>query len=245
MKEYAIITGVASGIGECIANDFVKRGIVVFGIDVNKPKNKLIKYFKCDIRDEEKIIEIMNIIRETTDRIDYLINVAGIFCEVTRNYIENLSKEEWQTVIDVNLTGTFLISKYTIPFLKKSLNGNIISLSTEQVKLPQEKGAPYAVTKAGVEMLSKILALELMSSKIRVNVIQLASVRTNFLKSYKNDDKLINEIMKKTDKDMPYGIIEPEDVSKMVNFLIYDGCKITGQSILIDSGVILNINKKK
>ena len=56
MIEYAIVTGVASGIGECIANDFVKRGIVVFGIDVNEPKNGLIKYFKCDIRDEERII---------------------------------------------------------------------------------------------------------------------------------------------------------------------------------------------
>lgn len=245
MIEYAIVTGVASGIGECIANDFVKRGIVVFGIDVNEPKNGLIKYFKCDIRDEERIIEVMSEIKKITDRIDYLINVAGIFCDATRNYIENLSKEEWQTVIDVNLTGTFLISKYTIPFLKKSSNGNIISLSTEQVKLPQEKGAPYAVTKAGLEMFSKILALELMNSKIRVNVIELASVRTNFLKRYKKDDNLINEMMKKTNKDMPYGIIEPEDVLKMVNFLIYDGCKITGQSILIDSGVVLNFNKRK
>ena len=65
-----------------------------------------------------------------------------------RDLIENLSKEEWQNVIDVNLTGTFLITKYTIPLLKKSSNGNIINFSSEQVVLPQIKGAPYAITKA-------------------------------------------------------------------------------------------------
>lgn len=245
MSKYAIITGVASGIGECIAKYFIKEGIHVFGIDENIPENDKIEYFKCDIRDEEKIINIINKIKERTDHLDYLINSAGIFCYKGRELIENLSKEEWQNVIDVNLTGTFLITKYSIPLLKKSSNGNIINLSSEQVVSPQIKSAPYAITKAGIEMFSKILAFELMESKIRANTIALASVKTNFLKRYKKDDAIIEKMMDNTDKNMPFGIIKAYDVYKLVKYLIEEDNKITGQTILIDSGVVLNVNKRK
>ena len=245
MGKYAIITGVASGIGECIANHFIEEGIHVFGIDEDEPNNEKIEYFKCDIRDENKIIHIINKITQKTDCIDYLINSAGIFCHSGRDLIQNLSKEEWQNVIDVNLTGTFLITKYSIPLLKKSSNGNIINLSSEQVVLPQIKSAPYAITKAGIEMFSKILALELMESKIRVNTIALASVKTNFLKKYKKDETIFEKMMETTDKNMPFGIIKAYDVYKLVQYLIEEDNKITWQTLLIDSGVILDVNKKK
>ena len=245
MSKYAIITGVSSGIGECIANYFVEEGIYVFGIDKNETQNEKIEFFKCDIKDEDKIREIIKEISKKTSHINYLINSAGIFCNTRRDLIQNLSKEEWQSVIDVNLTGTFLITKYSIPLLKKSTNGNIINLSSEQVVLPQIKSAPYAITKAGIEMFSRILALELMEFKIRVNTIALASVKTNFIKNYKKDEAIFEEMMKTTDKNMPFGIIEAYDVYKLVKYLIEEDNKITGQTILIDSGVVLDVNKKK
>lgn len=245
MNKYAIITGVSSGIGECIAKNFLKDNIHVFGIDENQPQNKEIDFFECDIRNEEKIIDIFKKINQKTKYIDCLVNSAGIFCHSERNLIENLSKMEWQNVIDVNLTGTFLITKYAIPLLKKSTNGNIINLSSEQVALPQIKSAPYAVTKAAIEMFSKILALELMESKVRVNTIALASVKTNFLKRYKKDEEVIKKMMEATDKNMPFGIINPYDVYKLVKYLMEEDNKITGQTILIDSGVILATNKRK
>ena len=136
-----------------------------------------------------------------------------------------------------------MITKYSIPLLKNSSNGNIINFSSEQVVLPQMKSAPYAITKAGIEMFSKILAFELMDYKIRVNNIALASVKTNFLKRYKKDDDIINEMMEKTDKKMPFGIIKPHDVYELVKYIIREDTKITGQTILIDSGVVLDVNK--
>ena len=222
-----------------------RKNVHVFGIDVNLPKISNIEFLKCDIRDEKRITEIITEINKKTNHIDYLINSAGIFCHAERNMIENLSKEEWQNVIDVNLTGTFLITKYCIPLLKKSSNGNIINLSSEQVVLPQIKGAPYAITKAGIEMFSKILALELLNYKVRVNTIALASVETNFLKNYKKDTEVLKQMMKTTDQNMPYGIIKPDDVYELVKYLSQEGNKITGQTILIDSGVVLNVNNKK
>ena len=80
MERYAIVTGVSSGIGECIAECFIKDGIHVFGIDENDPSNDKVEFFKCNIRNENEIIKIIDSIKEKTDRIDYLINSAGIFC---------------------------------------------------------------------------------------------------------------------------------------------------------------------
>lgn len=86
MNKYAIVTGVSSGIGECIADCFIEKGIHVFGIDENIPKNSKIEFFNCDTRDEEKIINIINGIKEKTDSIDYLINCAGIFCDKRKRF---------------------------------------------------------------------------------------------------------------------------------------------------------------
>lgn len=245
MKKYAIVTGVASGIGECIANKFLEDDIYVFGVDINIPNNKKIDFFQCDIRNEKKVIEFIEYISKKANHIDYLINCAGIFCYFQRSTIENLALDEWQKVIDINLTGTFLITKYSIPLIKKSLNGNIINLSSEQVVSPQIKSSPYAISKAGVEMFSKILALELLNYKVRVNTIALASVETNFLKNYKKDENVLKEMMKTTDQNMPFGIIKPEDVYHLTEYLISENNKITGQTILIDSGVIINKNNIK
>ena len=110
--------------------------------------------------------------------------------------------------------------------------------------MPQIKSAPYAITKAGIEMFSKILAFELMEAKVRVNTISLASVKTNFLKDYKKDEQVLEKMMEQTDKNMPFGIIKPYDVYKLVKYLVEENNKITGQTILIDSGVVLNVNKK-
>lgn len=86
MSKYAIVTGVSSGIGECIADCFIEEGVHVFGIDENISKNSKIEFFNCDIRDEEKIINIINSIKEKTNNIDYLINCAGIFCDKRKRF---------------------------------------------------------------------------------------------------------------------------------------------------------------
>ena len=238
MQKYAIITGVASGIGAYIAEEFVKKEIKVFGLDIEIPKNTDISFYKCDISNEKKVIETFEKIKKETDHIDYLINAAGIFCYQKRDYIKNLEKEEWDRVINTNLTGTFLITRAAIPLLEKSNNGNIINLSSEQVEYPQVRSVPYVITKAAVEMFSKVLSLELLENNIRVNTIALASVKTNFLKKYKKDPMVFEEMMEKTDKEMPFGIILPEDVYNLVIYLIDEKNKITGQTILIDSGIL-------
>lgn len=244
MKVVALVSGVASGIGKCIAEKLCDSGITVFGLDNSNVKTEKFSFYKCDVSNEKEVILCINEIIKQTNKIDYLINVAGIFCYKGRYKIEELPLEEWNRVFEANLRSVFLLSKYSIQLLKNSNNGNIINLSSEQVVLPQEKSVPYAVTKAAIEMFSKIMAMELLENKIRVNTIALASVRTDFLKSYVRDEKKIKEMMIKTDAKMPFGIIEPSDVYNLVNYLLSDANKITGQTILIDSGMVIAVNRK-
>lgn len=244
MIKIAIVTGVASGIGEYVAENFIKSGIEVYGIDIKPTKVKNIHFYNCDISDETQIKSTMSLISQNTSRVDYLVNVAGIFCDKERSKIEDLKLEEWLKVVNVNLTGTFLMTKYTIPFLKNSNDGCIINISSDQTSLLQEKSAPYAVSKAGVEMFSNILALELLDQNIRVNAIALSSVRTNFILNYKKDKMLVEKLMNEMDQSMPFGIIGPQDVYGAIEFLIKNN-KITGQKILIDSGLTLSKYKKR
>ncbi|WP_342479082.1 SDR family oxidoreductase [Paenibacillus sp. FSL H7-0350] len=245
MKKIALISGVASGIGKCVAENLSNAGVEVFGLDKSNINLDKINFYQCDISKESEVINCIREISRQTEKIDYLVNAAGIFCCENRYLIEDLPMNEWEKVFDVNLKGMVLLTKYTIPLMKKSLNGNIVNFSSEQVVMPQEKSAPYAVTKAAIEMFSKILAMELMANKIRVNTIAMASVRTNFLQTYLKDDEKINEMMQKSEIKMPFGLIEPIDVYELVKYLIFDNKKMTGQTLLMDSGTVLDINRKK
>jgi NAD(P)-dependent dehydrogenase (short-subunit alcohol dehydrogenase family) len=244
MKAVAVVSGIASGIGRCIAESFNDHDIEVFGLDKNKTSLANVKCYQCDVGKETDVLECIERITAAVSKIDYLVNAAGIFCYENRYFIEDLPLCEWEKVFEANLTSVFLMTKYSIPLLKKSEKGSIINFSSEQVVLAQTKSVPYAVTKAAIEMFTKITAMELLNEKIRVNTIALASVETNFIKSYIKDDKKIDEMMLKSETEMPFGLIKSKDIFDLVQYLLGDNNKMTGQTLLIDSGVILDANKK-
>lgn len=237
----AVVTGAARGIGRCIAENLLNKGVKVYGLDIINRQIPGVNFYSCDIRDEKSVDSFFKTISLEDGRIDWLINCAGIICHKEINYVKDLPLSEWREVIDVNLTGAFIIAKYAIPLLVKSNCGNIIYLSSDKVYSPNAGSAPYSASKAGIEMLSKILAVELLDSKIRVNTIAMSSVRTNFIKEYINDDTKFNSMMCDTNKKMPYGIIEPIEVFEAVFFLLSNS-KIVGQTILLDSGVVIKKN---
>jgi NAD(P)-dependent dehydrogenase (short-subunit alcohol dehydrogenase family) len=245
MKTVAVVSGVASGIGRCIAENLRNQNMEVFGLDKNETKLADIKCYQCDVSNENDVSNCIDEIATVAGKIDYLINAAGIFCYEDRYLIEDLPLKEWEKVFDVNLKGVFLVTKYAIPLLKKSSIGNVINFSSEQVALPQIKSAPYAVTKAAIEMFTRITAIELLSEKIRVNTIALASVKTNFIKEYVNNDEKMDEMMLTSDEKMPFGLIKPEDIFNLVQYLISENNRMTGQTLLIDSGVVLDVNRRK
>lgn len=245
MERVAIVSGAASGIGKSIVKHLKNQGMTVFCIDINPCNIEGTYYYKCDVSNEEAVVHCINQISEHSSKVDYLINVAGILCDENRYLIEKLPSKEWNRVFEVNLNSVFLMTKYVIPLLKSSTNGVIINFSSEQVVLTKRKSAPYAITKAAIEMFTKIVALELLEFQIRANTIALASVNTNFIRKYISDDERMNEMMKYADEEMPFGIINPNDVVELVNYLISDHNKITGQTLLLDSGVVLSSQSRR
>lgn len=239
MEYVAIVTGVASGMGKCIAKELANKNVKVFGADIEKVTLDNIESFVCDVSDESQVIDFIKKIESLCDKVDFLINVAGVLCYKSRGHVETLTKEEWRKVFEINVDSVFLMTKYTIPLLRKSNSASIINFSSDQVHKVKRKSAPYAVTKAAIEMITKITALELMEDHIRVNAIAFASVDTNFIKKYVADDIHMREMKEKANNDMPYGIIKAEDAWHIVEYLIRNDNKMTGHILLIDSGVSL------
>lgn len=269
IKKVAVITGAASGIGCEISKKMVELGYIVHGIDIRKINNSSVIEHKCDVGNPEDVMKtVTDIIGSDKARhlceyfegqwepssmresewvlnhypplVDCLINAAGIFRKGD-NHTDNFwgANEDWKEVMRVNLDGTYYMSKYMFPWIKPG--GCVINFSSEQVEKPSIFSSPYAVSKAAVEMLSRIMAIKGTSEniRIRVNTIALATVKTDFIKNsglVKTDEELLKKTEKVSEK-MPFGIIETEDVWDMVKYLLFEGTKITGQTLLIDSGV--------
>lgn len=246
MKKNILITGVSGGIGSCLAEQFLEQGATIIGLDIVPHSCSAIDFYCCDTRDAGCVSGVFDEITEKYGFLDALVNVAGIIGKNSIYRVEDLPYDEWKEVLRVNLDGTFLVTQKAIPLLKKSdIGGNIVSISSEQVIRPTEGSAPYAISKAGVEMLTKILAVELLDSKIRVNAIAAASVKTDFIRRIVNDSARLERMFEQRDAEMPFGIIDVKDVFQAVSFLLSDGNKMTGQIILMDSGYILKRHSKK
>lgn len=239
----ALVTGAASGIGECISLSLITSGYVVFAIDKNiigSGTGENLIPIQCDVSKEEEVKNAFDIIAQYTDQIDSLINCAGVLCSTGRYSIDEVPLDEWKAVLETNLTGCLLMMKFCIPFLKRSDYATIINFSSDQTVRPIVKSAPYLVSKCGVEGLTKLAALELVSEKIRVNCIRSATVDTPFLKPLVKEPEIRRQMSYDMDAKMPLGIISPKDITDMVHFLLsLNSHCVTGQILTIDSGVLL------
>lgn len=190
----------------------------------------------CDVSKKEDVYAALERIEREVGILSYVLNAAGIISCQRCYPIRDIPAGEWERVLAVNLTGTFLVTQAALPLMTGG--GCILSFSTEQVKKPNLKSAPYAVSKAGIEMLTRILALE-HRKRIRANTVALGSVNTGFIRHMTGSETELREKMERADLSMPFGLIQTEAVWKLVRYLLFEGDQITGQTILMDSGMTL------
>lgn len=239
-KKYAVVTGAASGIGLCVYKLLVSQGVFVFALDKVQGDLGESDYINCDVSSDVDIKEALLRVLEQTDRIDYLVLAAGVLCYEKRYLIEDMPLIEWSTVLAVNLTGVMLSMRAFIPLMKKNGKGSIVTYSSEQVVRPIAKGAPYVVSKAGVETLTKLAAAENLGNNIRVNCIRAAAVNTEFLSSLVKDSDVREKMKHDMHAKMPLGIISPQEIANITSSLLSDtASKMTGQIVTVDSGVLL------
>lgn len=236
----AIITGGGQGIGASIAKRFASEGAAVVIVDVAEgPADQTAAEIRetgaradialVDVTDKEQVGELVKKTLENHGKIDILINNAGI----TRDALAmRMSEEDWDSVIAVNLRGTWIPSQAVIRPMRKNKWGRIVNTASVAA-LGNAGQANYSTTKGGVMSLTKTLSLELASSKINVNCVAPGAIKTAMF------DKVPEEMQKQYIERIPLSRFgKPEDVASAHVFLCSeDADYITGQTLFVDGGI--------
>ena len=248
----AIVTGSTYGIGEAIAKVLAEEGAtsIITGRTVEEGERVAeeiraaggsAEYYPLDVTDEKRVAEVVKAVYEKHGKINVLVNNAGI--AGPNKPIHEYTREEWERVFDVNVTGAFLCSKYVVPFMKKSGGGSIVYISSIYGIVGAQDVPAYHATKAANRIMAKTGALFYAKDNIRVNSIHPGFIWTpmvdNFLKG--QSEKLgvsVEELRKGLDSEHPIGHIgEPNDIAYGVLYLVSDEAKfVTGSELVIDGG---------
>jgi len=233
-----ILTGATGGIGNSILEKLILSGANVLATGTNEDKLNLIKEKHKNVQTEKFDIsnhsEIENFINKANDslggRVDVLVNNAGI----TRDNLSiRMKDEEWNKVIDINLTSTFLLSKNVLKKMLKSKKGKIINITSIVGHTGNIGQANYTASKAGVVAMSKSLALEYGKKNINVNCISPGFISTEMTDKINDDYK---EILKSKIPMNRFGT--PNDIANTVIFLCSNlSDYITGETIHVNGGM--------
>lgn len=225
-KKVAIVTGGSSGMGLAIAKKLRDRGILVYVFDVQEPPEEF-NYFHVDIRNDE---EIKNAI-SNIPTIDILVNNAGIYFE---KYLEDTTNDEIDRMVDINIKGTYIVTRNAIEKIKQS-RGCIVTIASCLGVVPELTSPLYCTTKAGLIMLTKCLAQQYADSGVRVNCVLPGPIDTPLLQQSFSDESAALRCAKR----IPLKRIgDPEDVANLVDFLVSDEASyITGGAFPVDGGV--------
>ena len=233
-----ILTGATGGIGNSILEKLLSAGANVLASGTNENKLNLIKekyqninVQKFDVSQHDQIENYIDKCNEILgNKIDVLINNAGI----TRDNLSiRMKDEEWNKVIDINLTSTFLLSKNTIKKMLKNKKGKIINITSVVAHLGNIGQANYAASKAGIVAMSKSLALEYGKKNIKINCVSPGFINSNMTDQISNDHK---EVLKSRISLNKFG--EPKDVANIIAFLCSDlSDYITGETIHVNGGM--------
>jgi NAD(P)-dependent dehydrogenase (short-subunit alcohol dehydrogenase family) len=222
----ALVSGAASGIGAAVAARLEDEGATVVRADVTVVADEVV----CDVRDPASCAQAVTVVLERHGRLDVLANVAGV--GVSR-LIGDLSLEEWRQVIDVNLTGTFLLSQSALPALLDT-KGVIVNMGSVAGLRATPYNAAYCASKGGVIMLTKSMAIELASAGVRVNAVCPGSVDTPFLRNFKVPEGADMALLARASSPMGR-LIDPTEVAAAVAYLASDdAATVSGTTLVID-----------
>ena len=235
-----LITGATGGIGYNLVKKFYELGSMILATGTNQDKlNKLkdefkninIKQFRLD--EHSKIEEFISSCHQDLKGLDVLINNAGITSD---NLSIRLADENWKKVIDINLTSTFLMCKYSIKKMLKNKYGKIINITSIVGHTGNLGQANYAASKAGIIGFSKSLAIEYAKKKININSISPGFIKTEMT------DKINDDFKKTLVAKIPSGDLGTgQDIANCAVFLSSDMSDyITGETIHVNGGMYMS-----
>ncbi len=240
----AIVTGASRGIGKAIALGLASAGAKVVVASRRLPDLELVAKeigekggealpVVAHMRHKEDITILVNEAMKRFGRIDILVNNAAT--NPVFSSILDMEEKAWDQVMEVNLKGYFLLSQAVAKIMVNQKGGTIINISSRNALSPTVGLGAYAISKAGVAMLTKVMAKELGKYGIRVNALAPGLIQTRFSEALWADD----ERRKRAEENTPLGRLgQPEDMAGAVVFLASEASNyLTGQVLLIDGGV--------
>lgn len=247
-NDVAIITGGASGIGRAIAVRFASEGAKVVIADLQnescfqeeKPDTvKVIQnaggealFIKTDVSSSREVNHVVDETIKNFSKISILANVAGIFI---RNAIVDVSDEEWEKVVNINLRGYFYTMRAVIPYMLKQGGGRIVNVSSIHGIRGTGTAATYCASKGGVEQLTRQVAVDYAKQHIRVNAVAPGTTRTHMCQPYLDTPSIRAEYDRRTLTSPRLGI--PEDTASAALFLVApENDFIMGTTLIVDGG---------
>ena len=244
----AVVTGGASGIGRAICQALAKEGATVAITDIQDGEGQELaeqintaggqaKFWHLDVTRQQKIEEVFGEVAREFGKLDVLVNNAGI--AGANKPTHEITAEEWDRVIDINLKAVFRRTKHAIPHMLKNGGGGIVNLSSIYGMVGAMDLPPYHASKGGVRLMSKTDALFYAKDNIRVNSVHPGFIWTPLVEDLgRSSPEGVEEFRKQLDSLHPIGHVgEPDDVAHGVLYLVSDEAKfVTGSELVIDGG---------
>jgi len=243
----ALVTGANSGIGRGIALRLAREGANVIVNYLTHPEaaDEVVAEIKgagaeglaikADVSVEGEVDEMFGQAEAALGGLDILVNNAGM--ELHRPFLE-LPLEDWRKVIEVDLTGPFLCSQRAARLMVKAgVGGSIVNITSVHQRIPWGGYAHYCAAKAGLEMLTKTIALELAQERVRVNSVAPGAIATPINRDVWSDPEMMSDLMNK----IPVRRVgEVEEIASVVAFLCSDEASyMTGSTVYVDGGMTL------
>jgi NAD(P)-dependent dehydrogenase (short-subunit alcohol dehydrogenase family) len=243
----AVVTGAAYGIGRAAAGLLAREGAQVAVTDIQseagleaadeiKQRGGHAQYWQLDTTDEQAVQRVFAEVADAFGHLDVLVNNAGI--PGVNKPTHEVTLEEWNRVISVNLNGVFLCTKHAIPYMRQAGGGSIINLSSIYGLVGAPDLPPYHAAKGGVRLMSKTDALFYAADGIRVNSVHPGFIWTPMVENVCRELGDVEAARRHLTKLHPIGRLgEPEDIAYGILYLASDEAKfVTGSELVIDGG---------
>ncbi|MDM5247557.1 MULTISPECIES: glucose 1-dehydrogenase [unclassified Lysinibacillus] len=241
-QQVIIVTGAGGGMGKAIIQEQLAKGNVVVGLDLSVASltdlaQDALQCFEVNVLQEERVNDICKQVIDKYGRIDGLVNALGIAQAATP--IEQVTMDEWNRLMDVNVKSLFITTKAVVPYMKERQKGSIVTIASISAVRPRPGLQAYIASKGAAESFTRAMAIELAPFQIRVNTIHPGPADTQMLGQFAAQGADIEQTKQNVFvQSVPLGrLVNPSDIAGAVNYLLSDDASmVTGTTLHVDGG---------
>lgn len=241
-QQVIIVTGAGGGMGKAIIQEQLAQDNIVVGLDLSIASlsdlaQDTLQCFEINVLQEQCVSEVFKQVFDKYGRIDGLVNALGIAQAATP--LEQVTMDEWNRLMDVNVKSLFITTKAVVPYMKELHKGSIITIASISTVRPRPGLQAYIASKGAAESFTRALAIELAPCQIRVNTIHPGPADTQMLGQFTPQGADIEQTKQSVFvQSVPLGrLVNPSDIAGAVSYLLSDAAgMVTGTTLHVDGG---------